>query len=184
MKPRWIYIWIGLFLLPLALAGVYILGVRFQALFRYDKAYFTPDYQKLYSSPGSVAGAIEGALHGDDRSIFVELTGLRHPIRPPAKNPNERMMIVLEVTRAGYFQELFFDVKTFQRSIYHIKKVDGRWVMVPPDAYYYLDSGDWLLFYTPLLLVWWSLLVVVAMGISVFRLASAFRQQLYGVGKK
>jgi hypothetical protein len=183
MKRRIFYTGIGLFLLPILAAGLFILTVRFQALFRYDQAYFTPQYQKLYDSPGPVAVAIEQALHRDDRSIFSELTGLRMKIRPPEGNPNIHLMIVLKVTDQGYFQYLFFDVKTYHRIVYNIKKVGGRWVMVPYDAYYFLDNGDWLLFFTPALLLYWSFLAVIGVGLGIYYLAARFREQLYGTSK-
>jgi len=184
MKRQFYYMGVGLFLLPLLAAGLFILTVRIQALSRYDQAYFTPQYRELYDSPGSVSIAIEQALHRDDRPIFAELTGLRRKINPPEANPNIHLMIVLKVTADGYFQTLFFNTKNYQRIVYNIKKVGGRWVMVPRDAYYFLDSGDWLLFFTPVLIVWWGLLAVVSVSIGTFHLAARFREQLYGISKR
>jgi len=158
---------------------MFVLVVRAQALFRYDQSYFTQHYQKLYPSPGAVASAIELALHNDTPSIFAELTGLRHKLRPPQANPDIRLMVVLKVTDSGYFQYLFFNIKTYQRIVYNVKEVDGRWVMVPRDLYYFLDSGDWLLFFIPAATIWWSVLAVIAVGTAIFQLAARFRQQLY-----
>ncbi len=183
MKRQFFYIVFGLFLLPLLAAGLFILVVRIQTLSRYDQAYFTAQYQERYASPGSVAVAIEQALHSDDRSIFAELTGLRKKIRPPEANPDIHLMIVLKVSDAGYFQYLFFNTQNYQRIVYYIKQVGGRWVMVPRDAYYFLDSGDWLLFFTPLLIVWWGLLAVTSLGVGIVHLAARFREQLYGIPK-
>ncbi len=179
MKSRTVYIWIGLFLLPLIAAGIFILALRLQGLIRYDPSYFTEHYQELYPSPGAVASAIELALHNNTPSIFAELTGLRHKIRPPQPNPDIHLMVVLKVTDSGYYQYLFFNVKTYERIVYHIKKVDGRWVMVPRSPYYFLDSGDWLLFFIPAATIWWSLLAVVAVGTAIYRLAARFREQQY-----
>ncbi len=179
MKSRTVYIWIGLFLLPLIAAGIFILALRLQGLIRYDPSYFTEHYQELYPSPGAVASAIELALHNNTPSVFVELTGLRHKIRPPQANPDIHLMVVLRVTDSGYYQYLFFNVKTYERIVYHIKKVDGRWVMVPRSPYYFLDSGDWLLFFIPAATIWWSLLAVVAVGTAIYRLAARFREQQY-----
>ena len=179
MKIRTVYLVIGLFLLPLFAAGMFILVVRLQGLVRYDPSYFTEQYQELYPSPGAVASAIELALHDDTPSTFAELTGLRHKIRPPQPNPDIHLMVALKVTDAGYYQYLFFNVKTYERIVYYVKEVDGRWVMVPRDSYYYLDSGDWLLFFTPAATIWWSLLAVIAAGAVTYRLAARFREQLY-----
>ena len=170
---------LGLFLLPLIAAGIYILAVRAAAFFRYDQAYFTPRYNELYLSPGSVASAIELALHQDNPDLFAELTGLRFKAPPPQANPNVHLMILWKITDAGYFQYLFFDVKNYQRIIYNVKQVNERWVMVPFDAYYYLDSGDWLLFFLPAASIWWSVLLVVAVGVMVYRVAARFRGQIF-----
>jgi hypothetical protein len=177
MKRQTVFLGIGLFLLPLFAAGMFILVVRVQALFRYDRSYFTPHYQELYSSPGAVASAIELALHNDTPAVFAELTGLRRKIRPPQANPDLHLMVLLKVTDAGYFQYLFFNVKNYQRIVYNIKKVDGRWVMVPRDLTYFLDSGDWLLFFSPAVTIWWSVLAVIAIGMAIFYLAARFREE-------
>ena len=184
MKTRTLLLGLGLFVLPLFAAGIFILSVRAEAIFRYDPAYFTPHYQELYSSPGSVATAIESALRNNDPALLAELTGLRHKIRPLQTNPNLYFMTVLKVTDAGYFQYLFLDVKTYLRTVFNIKKVDGRWVMVPSDAYYFLDSGDWLLFFLPATAVWWSLLAVIAIGVAISRIAARFREQVYRLPKE
>lgn len=170
---------VGLFLFPLIAAGTYVLTVRAAALVRYDKTYFTPYYGELYSSPGAVASAIELALHQDQSPLLAELTGLRFKMRPLQENPNARLMVLWKITDSGYFQYLFFDVRNYHRIIYNIKKVNGRWVMVPYDAYYYLDSGDWLLFFSPAVAIWWSVLLVVTMGVTVYRIASRFREQVF-----
>jgi hypothetical protein len=179
MKRRTVYIGIGLFLLPLFAAGGFILTVRALALFRYDPSYFTPHYQELYPSPGTVASAIEQALHDDTPSLFAELTGLRLKIRPPQANPDVRLMILWKVTDKGYFQYLFFNTRTYHRIIYNIKQVDGRWVWVPRDLYYFLDSGDWLLFFSPAAAIWWIVLTVTAVGLGIFSIAARFREQQY-----
>ncbi len=183
MKKWVVYLGIGLFLLPLFAAGLYIMFVRIEALFRYDQTLFTSDYQKQYASPGSVAIAIEQALNTGDLSIFTELTGLRSRFRPPEANPNLRLMVLIDVSEAGYYQYLYFDVKNYHRFVFNTKQVDGRWVMAPQDTYYYLDSGDWLLFFTPFLSLWWSLLAVISASVGIFTLAKRFRQQLYGPAK-
>ena len=179
MNKRIAYLGIGLFLLPLIAAGGFMLIVRLQAIFRYDPAYFTPAYQKQYASPGAVASAIEQGLRGENQEIFAELTGLRRKIQPPEANPNLRLMILLEVTDRDYYQFLFFDIQNYHRLLIPVKEVGRRWVMAPQDLYYYLDSGDWLLFFTPALAIYWSLLAVILVGAGIYRLAASFRRQLY-----
>jgi hypothetical protein len=179
MKRHTVFLGIGLFLLPLFAAGAFILVVRFQGFFRYDQSYFTEHYQELYPSPGAVVSAIELALHDNTPAIFAELTGLRHKMRPPQANPDIRLMIVLKVTDRGYFQYLFYNVKTYERIVFNVKEVNGRWVLAPRDIHYFLDSGDWLLFFLPAAAIWWSVLSVIAAGTAIYRLAARFREQLF-----
>lgn len=179
MNKRHIYVGTGLLLLPILVVGAFILIVRIQAIFRYDPAYFTPAYQERYASPGAAAIAIEEGLHNEDPSIYAELTGLRRQIHPPDANPNARLMMLWEVTDEDYYQYLFFDVVTYHRLMFNVKQVDGRWVMVPQDTFYFLDSGEWQLFFTPAVTIYWSLLVVILVGAGIFKLAARFRRQIY-----
>jgi hypothetical protein len=179
MNKNIVYLGICLFTLPLVLAGLFIMAVRVQGLFRYDPAYFTPEYKKHYSYPGAVAAGIEEGLHTADSALFAELTARRGRFQTPEANPNVRQLIVLEVTDSGYYQVLYFDMHTYRRIVYHIKEVSGRWVMVPEDAFYFLDSGDWLVFFTPAAVIWWSVMVVVWVGIGIYRMAVHFRNEIY-----
>jgi hypothetical protein len=88
-------------------------------------------------------------------------------------------MILLKIDDAGYFQYLYFDVKTYERIVYNVKQVNGRWVVVPRDAYYYLDSGKWLIVLIPSVTIWWSLLIVIGVAIFIFRIAAKARARLF-----
>ena len=181
MKKRyWLYFVVaGLF--PLCAAGIFIFIANLQAWFRYDMRYFTPEYQSAYESPGAVAVALESAIRTSSQALYEELVGLRfgpHPIKP---NPNMRLAILLDVDEAGYFQYLYFDVKTYVRSTFYIKRVMDRWVVVPQDPYFYWDSGRWLVVFTPLALIWWGTLIVIGAAYWVYSSSAKFRDQLFRV---
>jgi hypothetical protein len=179
MKKHHLLQFAGLAFLPLAVAGLLVLVVAIQAQFRYDQNFFTARYQDLYSSPSIVAEALEKSIRTNDPPLYAELTGLRKKSRPIEHNPNIRLAILLQVDDAGYFQYLFFDVKTYARSTFYIKKVMGRWVVVPQDMYFYLDSGRWLVFFTPLALIWWGALLIGALVILIHRSAARFREGIF-----
>jgi len=165
--------------LPMVLTGLFVVLVRIQGQFRFDPVYFNAQYQEKYFAPGVVAQSMEQVIHNGDMQLYAELTGLRKMARPPAQNPNVHLAILYDVNQAGYFQYLYFDVKTYHRSTYYVKEEMGRWVVVPEDAYFYLDSGRWLLVFTPLIIIWWAILLTVGLGKLVFNLASRFRRDIF-----
>ncbi len=177
-KQHWFRL-AGFAIFPLLVAGLFILVVTIQAEFRYNQDFFTLLYQDRYSSPGTVASALEKAIQTSDQDLYLELTGLRKKPTPIKHNPNIRLTILLEVDEAGYFQYLFFDVKTYERALFFLKNVMNRWIVVPQDAYFYLDSGRWLAVFTPLALIWWGTLFVVELAILVYRTAARFRESLF-----
>jgi len=176
------YHWIRLALaalIPLCAAGIFILIAHLQAWFRYDARYFTPEYQSSYESPGDVAVALESAIRTSNQVLYEELTGLRFEPHPIRHNPNLRLAILLDVDEIGYFQYLFFDVKTYERSAFYIKQVMDRWVVVPQDAYFYWDSGRWLAVFTPLALIWWGVLIIGGFAYWIYWSGTMFREKLF-----
>lgn len=174
----YLYIFIGLAILPLFLAGLFILYVVIQLPYRYDMSYFTPQYQEKYNAPGDVATAMEEVLQTGDSLLYAELTGLRRKAQAPEANPNMVLTIVLDVDELGYFHYLYFDVKTYKRAVYYIKEVNDRWVLIPEDAVFAFKSGRWLLTFAPLAALWWSILFFVGFGIYIFRRSARFRKEL------
>jgi hypothetical protein len=170
---------LALTILPLLVAGVYVAITEIQALYRFNQAYFSPDYERVYSAPGAVAIALEQAIREDDPGLYAELTALRKPRPVPGANPDVRLLLLLEVSERGYFDYLFFNTKTYERATHHIKKVNDRWVVFPQDAYYYLDSGEWIKTFSPLAALYWSILFVVEIAVIVFRLAAKIRESMY-----
>lgn len=173
---RWL---VALALLPLLAAGLYIASVTVQGWFRYDKAYFTPEFQERYHTPGVVAWELQQALQKGDAPLYAQLTGLRSAPRTLEPNPNIILTILLEVDERDYFHYLYFNVRTYRRTVHHIKEVNGRWVVVPEDAYFYFDSGRWFGVFLPVAIVWWLLLVVGSGGLVLFRTAARVREAWY-----
>ena len=172
---RWV--WVGA-LLPLVLAGLFVLGVKAWGLVRYDPAYFAADYAERYDTPGSVARALERTLQEDDRALLAELQGLQ---RPAVFEMSPRMTFVMLWERDDrYISYLYLDRQTYKRYPHYIEQVKGRWVVAPPDAHYYLHSGHWLIVFAPLVIVWWLVEIVVVLAVWVFRVSARLREQMYG----
>ena len=162
-------------LVPLIIAGIYILGVQIHGLYRFDQAYFAPEFQETYHSPGMVAVALERALQAGDTQLYAELTGLNSEIGEMIPRPNLHFSILVEVDEREYFHYLYFDFDTFLRDTHYVKEVNGRWVAVPQDAYYYFDSGQWLKVFGPVAASWWVLLLAIAIMKLLSRAGSRTR---------
>jgi hypothetical protein len=179
MKRRRLYWFVSLALFPILVALLYILIVRIEALFRYDERYFTSEYQELYSAPGPVAIVLEQALQSGNQELYDEITALRGSSKALEANPDIIMTIMLEADDMGYYHYLYLDMGTFRRSTYYVKEQNNRFVMVPEGPYFYLDSGAWLEFFTPLALIWWLILIVYQLGNFFFRVAARIREERF-----
>ncbi|MBC8509385.1 MAG: hypothetical protein H8D34_31430 [Chloroflexi bacterium] len=166
---------IAVVLVPLIIAGIYILGVQIHSLFRFDQAYFAPEYQETYFSPGMVAIALEQALQNGDTQLYAELTGLKRETGEMTPKPDLHFSILVEVDERDYFHYMYFDFDTFLRDTHYVKEVNGRWVAVPQDAYFYLDSGQWLKVFGPVAASWWVLLLAIAIMKMLSRMGSRTR---------
>ena len=173
-KPQLIKV-ISLALAPLIIAAIYILAVNIHSLYRYEQAYFDAEYQEIYSSPGTVARALEQALRNGDAQLYSELTGLRGKIRTFPPRPSIVLSILIDVDDMDYFHYLYFDINTYLRETHYIKEVNGRWIATPQDAYFYFDSGQWTKVFAPLAAFWWAVFVVVTLAIYVSRSAARTR---------
>jgi uncharacterized protein YdeI (BOF family) len=77
-----------LVLLPIIIAVLYVIFVIVQGNFRYDKAYFTQDYQEAYQAPYLASDALEQAIQTGDDALYVQLTGLRKHYSLPVTDPD------------------------------------------------------------------------------------------------
>jgi hypothetical protein len=172
------FTFLGLAILPLLVAGLFILYVVVQIPFQYDKSYFTPQYYEMYNTPSTVAVALEEQLRTGDARLYSELTGLRRKARTPQANPNMALTIVLEVDEHGYYHYLYFDVKTYRRAVHYIKEVRDRWVVVPEDAIFAYQSGRWLLTFGPLVAIWWAIVIFLGLGGVIYTRSARLREDL------
>jgi len=175
VKKSQIFRAVTLVLVPLIIAGIYILGVQIHGLFRYDQDYFAPEYQEAYNSPGMVAIALENALQNGDTQLYAELTGLNKDVGEMTPKPDLHYSILVDVDERDYFHYMYFDFDTFLRDTHYVKEVDGRWVAVPQDAYFYFDSGEWMKVFGPVSASWWVLLLAIAIMKMLSRMGSRTR---------
>ncbi len=163
--------------IPLIVAALYILITTLCGLpaLRYDPAYFSEAYRRRYDTPNAVVTALEDALRRGDRALLAELQGLRHPWDFPT-SPNVRATILYEATDR-YLSYLFWDTRTYDRFPYHVEKVNGRWVVAPQDAQYYLYSGRWSGTWLPLALIWWVMELTALIANLIYRIARRWRRE-------
>jgi hypothetical protein len=145
---------LALVLAPLIIAGIYILGVQIHSQFRYDQAYFSPEYLLKYNTPSTVVRILEVAMQKGDSQLFTELTGLRNSPKLKAL-PNVEFSALLDGNATDYLHYLYFDPENMHRYTHYVKQVNGRWIAVPQDAYFYFDSGKWVVVIMPIAILWW-----------------------------
>ncbi|MEA3308326.1 MAG: hypothetical protein U9Q70_02280 [Chloroflexota bacterium] len=168
---RWILL---ITVLPLLAGLLFISGVHWHGLVRYDEKYFTPQYQEKYAAPGMVARALETALQEADAELLAELQGRSSPGH--FQTGPSMIFIMLWEQNNPYFTYLYFNMDDYRRYPYYIEPVKGRWVVSTADPYYYLRSGEWLKFSIPVAIVWWLLETVTLLGLWVYRLSARMKE--------
>ncbi len=163
---------------PLVVLGLLALGAWIHGLVRYDPAYFSDAYRAEYPTAGSVARTLEQALQVDDRELLAELQGLRSPAEFGTA-PTMIFVMLLERTDR-YITYLYFDMESYERQPHFFEEVDGRWVVSPEDAYYYMHSGEWQRVFLPLAIIWWLVGFLAIALVWLFRASERMRARLYG----
>lgn len=180
MKEKKLLNWaLGLVSLPLLIIFLYGMYANVNRYFRYDEAYFTPQYRSKYDVPAKLTIALEKALQEGDEELYAELLGLKRAPDPFQPKPNIYFSILLDVDEADYFHYLFFDFDTYHRSTYYVKEVKGRWIVVPVGLYFYWDNHQWWDFMMPITITWWSLLTVAGIGFVLYQKAAKYRRKTY-----
>ncbi|HEY45544.1 MAG: hypothetical protein AMJ88_12400 [Anaerolineae bacterium SM23_ 63] len=174
----WPY-FIGLMLVPIVVVGLLFLYAKINELTRYDPAYFTEEFLERYHSPGMVAIALEPILREGDVDSIRELLGTRRGLNKLEARPDLILVFLLEADEK-YFHYLFFDSSDYNRVLQYIRKWNGRYVLSRMDLYYYMDSGQWKVFAGPLAAAWWSLVIVVTVGVVAYRRTKIARIKMYG----
>ena len=165
-------------LLPLEVAGLCALAMSAYGLVRYDPAYFDPARVEQYSSPEVAVRTLEAALQTGNQALLAELQALRWPAR--FETSASLRFVRLRERSDRYTTYLYFDGQTLERQVYHFEKVQGRWVVSPPDLYYYVHSGQWRHIFWPLAIAWWLLAAAAPLTVWLFRSVKSRNARLYG----
>jgi hypothetical protein len=180
-KPRRLINWkVVLFLMvvPFLVSGAAYAIASVQEQVRYKPEYFSEEYISRYQSLNPFLADLETAFHEGDEELMAVLRGTRST--PSFIPPNSNIQYSFLLDQQGdYGNYVFWDIETYVRYVQHIKQVNGRFVVVPDSLYYYVDSGSWLTVFTPLALYWWSFVVIVTIGIWIYRLLAVVRKQLF-----
>ncbi len=171
----WPY-FIGLLLVPILLVLIAYLLTWIQGMTRWDPAFFTQDYLDQYGSPGAVAIDLERALKEGDQNLLRQLQGAKRVGGVSEPRPQLIYALLWEVD-GEYFDYLYFDASNYRRLIQHVRIVDDRYVTVPENLYYYMDSGEWLQVGAPLAITWWILVLLYTVMTLVYRYMDRWRRQ-------
>lgn len=166
-------------LLPVMVAAVFVLIGAVQGIpaLRYDPQHFTPDVAARYDSPRTVLDGLQVVFETGDRDLLAEVEGLRRP-RDVVQNP--RLFGALMWERTGdYWSYMFWDSQTWARVHIHTIEVNGRWVVAPEDAYFFLVTGLWLNTWTPVALVYWLAETVTVLVLAFRQRARRWERELY-----
>lgn len=162
-------------ILPLVIAAIFAGIVRLSNLNRFDPAYFTSDLIGEYGFANAAAIDLEKALRENDSDLLVKLEGLRQPVIFTAskKTTIER---VTYTNNDRYREVMMIDRGTYRARRYHLGLEQGRWVVVPDDTYYYLDSGRWLAVWLPPSIIWWLAETTVTLMMLIWYFGGRFRR--------
>ncbi|KAA3645026.1 MAG: hypothetical protein DWQ07_16655 [Chloroflexi bacterium] len=156
-----ILLWIGgLALLPLLFAGIYILLVSPQERDRFDAQYFDTGFQQKYAGFADVLEAGQSLASSPEDGLYRELTGLTVPGTVPENslNGDVRYFRLPDDEPPDYRIIRYYEHLGKRSVVHYYTEVDGRWVLVPRDAYFYYDTGLWLQTWMPLTVTWWIIL--------------------------
>ena len=179
LKRRRTWWIVGLAVIPWAVAAIFVISVGVIGLFRYDPSYFTEIYRERYFSPGAAAVGLETAIRTGDHDLLAELQGLRWQ-QPDIEPRMGYSALLMDSDDQGYFNYLYYNPRTFDRELHAVRKVRERWVVVPDDPFYYLESGKWWTVFGPLAAGYYAIYIVVVSGTTVYHLAARYREERYG----
>jgi hypothetical protein len=173
----WQYV-VGLVLFPFLLLALAFLVSFIQGVVRYNPAYFTQEYLDRYAIKAELLHDLETAINQGDGLLLAEIQGTRSVPRNLEPLPNVHFLIYWD--RDGKYDEyLFMDSQNYHRYMQYLRKAKGRYVRVPEGLYYYMDSGNWIHIFVPLLVIWWVLVALFTLGIWIYRSMAAVRKEMY-----
>jgi hypothetical protein len=173
----WPYV-VGLLVLPLVLAGLLLLAGELLFIGRYDPAYFSPEYLRLYPTPDAVLYGMETALRAGDEQMMDGLLATRHGSGPLTARPKVTF-VFMAGNQGDYLEYLFLDLKDYSRVVTYVRTQGGRYIAAEPDFYFYVDSGKWVEVAGPLAAGWWILLLLFTSGVYVYRRLALVRQAMW-----
>jgi hypothetical protein len=162
-------------LIPFVLLGLVVTAAKVYGLVRYDPAYFGEAYAAKYDNPGAIARALESALQAKDLALLAELQGLRWPATF-ATGPTITWVQLWERTDR-YVTYLYFDMSRYEPYPHHVEEVRGRWVVSPPDLYYFVESGAYKSVFLTFALIWWAAGVLTMVLAYLFSTSERFGAQ-------
>jgi hypothetical protein len=167
-----------LLLVPFLVAGASFVITFVQGQVRYKPEYFSEEYVTRYQVLAPFLKDMETAFREGDEELMAVLQGTRSTPGFIEPNPNIQYSFLLD-RQGGYENHIYWDKVTYRRYVQHIKRVDGRFVVVPESLYFYMDSGTWPTVFTPPALYWWTFVLIVMIGLWTYRFLAAVRDQLF-----
>jgi membrane-anchored protein YejM (alkaline phosphatase superfamily) len=76
-----------------------------------------------------------------------------------------------------YLDYLFLDYSNYHRYSFHLKKINGRYVSVPENLYYFVDSGHWVRTFAPVFAIWLLILSLFVFGTWLYRSLAEYRRE-------
>jgi hypothetical protein len=176
----WQYV-LGLLMLPVVIVALLLLIGYIQGFIHYDPRYFTPEYVDRYQNVDAVITNLEQALQNGDAGLLAEVRGTRST--PGNLKPAPNLVFSILGEQGEKYQDyLFADRVTYHRFMMHLKKVKNRYVVVPENLYYYVDSGRWTRTFLPIAMIWWLGVILFTAGMWVYRYMEVLRQKMWGGG--
>jgi hypothetical protein len=163
---------------PILATGAVFVITFVQGQVRYNPEYFAEEYIERYQALNNFIIDLETAYKDGDENLVAVLQGTRATPEFVPPNPNIQFSFILN--RQGDYENLiFWDTVTYVREVQHVKMVKGRFVLVPESLYYYVDSGIWPTVFTPPALYWWSIVLVITIGLWIYRFLGKVRKEIF-----
>lgn len=163
-------------LVPFVALGVLVLAVKLGGLVRFDPAYFTAEYRDEYHAPPAVVRALEQGLQTGNEALLAELQGRRWPAR--FEMADTISFVRLWQREGRYVTYLYVDMHSYERYLYHLEQVRGRWTVAPEDVRFSLYSGRWKDVFLPLAAGWWALGAAVVGFVWLLRTSDSLHARL------
>jgi len=174
----WQYV-LGLLIFPFFLLALVLLAGWVMGKIRNHPTYFTNEYVERYSIPSQLLTDLETAIRNGDSLLMAKIQGSRPSSEEIEPLPKVRFLIFWD-EEGKYSDYLFMDTSNYHRYMQHIKVVNNRYVRVPEDLYYFVDSGKWVYTFGPIYAMWWLVVILFTIGVWIYRYTDSIRNEMYG----